>query len=595
MAIHWDQAEQARTTRYLVKWTALSASVGILGGSASAVFLVSLDYATAERLAHPWLLYLLPLGGCLIGLFYQHFGKGCEGGNNLVLEEIHKPTAGVSGRLAPVILLATVATHLFGGSAGREGTAVQMGGGLAGLLARRLGLDRLDTRILLMAGISAGFGSVFGTPLAGMMFGLEVLAVGRVRFEGLVPCLVASYVGDWTCTLWGVHHTHYLVHEVPALSGWLVLAVLLASCLFGLVSLVFAELTAGLHWLFARLIRWGPGRAILGGFIIIGLVEWLGTRDYLGLGIPMIVQSFQPGGVPTWAFAWKVLFTAVTLSCGFKGGEVTPLFFIGATLGCTLGTVLGVAPAFLAALGFVAVFSGAANTPLACTMMGIELFGAPYGGYLATACCFSYIWSGHRGIYLAQVIDTPKADERHFPVGITLAKARSTRPAPAFQPGLLARLVGGASALPSLTSPGSNGELNMGDSGASKKRRIGIVRIYLSAGDRLPGLTWKQRLVARPLYEEIIDRARVAGLWAATAHGMVHGFSYAGEATATFHPDAGWVNTHIYVELIAPGEQLELFMQQVKPLLANRAVTYSESEDWSRAVEAPRPLPVPAS
>jgi H+/Cl- antiporter ClcA/PII-like signaling protein len=595
MSIHWSPTEQVRIARYLLKWTLLSAIVGILGGSASALFLVSLDYATAERLAHPWLLYLLPLGGCLIGLFYQHLGKGCEGGNNLLLEEIHKPGAGVSGRLAPVILLATIATHLFGGSAGREGTAVQMGGGLAGMVARRLGLDRLDTRILLMAGISAGFGSVFGTPLAGMVFGLEVLAVGRVRFEGLVPCLVASFVGDWTCTLWGIHHTHYPVYEVPEFGGFLILKVLLAAFLFGMVSLLFAELTAGLHWMFARLIRWGPGRPVLGGLIIIGLVEWLGTRDYLGLGVPMIVQSFQPGGVPTWAFAWKVLFTAVTLSCGFKGGEVTPLFFIGATLGCTLGTVFGVPPPFLAALGFVAVFAGAANTPLACMLMGIELFGAAYGGYLAIACCFSYIWSGHRGIYLAQVIDTPKADEGGLPVGVTLAKARSRQATPAHHLGVLARLAGMSFHPPSMASPGSNGEMIMSDGNPSKGRRVGIVRIYLSAGDRLPGLSWKQRLLARPLYEEIIDRAREAGLWAATAHGMVHGFSYAGKATASFHPDAGWVNTHIYVELIAPTEQLGLFLQQVKPLLANRTVTFSESEDWSRAVETPQPVPVPAS
>lgn len=594
MSIHWNPAEQVRIARYLVKWIALGTSVGILGGSASALFLVSLDLATAERLAQPWLLYLLPLGGCFIALFYQYFGKGCEGGNNLVLEEIHKPTAGVSGRLAPVILLATIITHLFGGSAGREGTAVQMGGGLAGLLARRLGLDQLHTRILLMAGISAGFGSVFGTPLAGMVFGMEVLAVGRIRFEGLVPCLVASVVGDWTCTLWGVHHTHYAVHGVPNADGLLLLKILFAAFCFGMVSLLFAEVTAGFHWLFARLVPWGLGRPVLGGLMIIGLTEALGTRDYLGLGVPMIVQSFLPEGVPTWAFAWKLLFTAVTLSSGFKGGEVTPLFFIGAALGCTLGTVLGVPPPFMAALGFVAVFAGAANTPLACTLMGMELFGTSYGVFLAIACCFSYIWSGHRGIYLSQVIDTPKADETHLPVGSTLAKARSTQAAPVLPFGKIIRLTRRASAH-YVTVPGSNGEVAMGDGSPSNRRTIGIARIYLSAGDRLPGLTWRQRLLARPLYEEIIDKAQEAGLWAATAQGMVHGFSYAGKATATFHPDAGLVNTHIYVELIAPNEQLEAFLREVSPMLANRAITFSQTEDWSWAVQTSQPVSVPVS
>jgi hypothetical protein len=185
----------------------------------------------------------------------------------------------------------------------------------------------------------------------------------------------------------------------------------------------------------------------------------------------MIVQSFQSDGVPAWAFAWKLLFTTVTLSCGFKGGEVTPLFFIGAALGCTLGAVLGVPTPFMAALGFVAVFAGAANTPLACTLMGIELFGTPYGMYLAIACCFSYVWSGHRGICLAQRVDTPKADEAHFPAGTTLAKARSTQPTPALNLGRIARLARRAP-LSSVTLSGTNGELAMNDESSAKRRRI---------------------------------------------------------------------------------------------------------------------------
>ena len=420
MSFHWDPREQVRTGRYLFKWTLLASIVGVCAGSASAVFLVSLEFATETRLEQPWLLYLLPVAGLFVGVLYHYWGQDCERGNNLILEEIHDPKAGVSGRMAPMILLGTVVTHLFGGSAGREGTAVQMGGSLAGWLGRRFGLDKLHTRILLMSGISAGFGSIFGTPLAGMVFGLEVLAVGRMRYDALIPCLVASVVGDWTCTAWGVHHTHYSVPSIPTIDALLVGKVILASLLFALTSVLFAETTHGLHWLFKRFIVWAPARPVVGGVIIIALVWLLGTEDYLGLGIPFIVQSFEPTGVATWAFLFKLLFTAITLGAGFKGGEVTPLFFIGAALGCTLGTLLGVPHDFMAALGFVAVFAGAANTPLACTVMGIELFGINNAVFIAIACCSSYIWSGHRGIYLSQLVDTPKTDDPKLAMGPSL-------------------------------------------------------------------------------------------------------------------------------------------------------------------------------
>jgi H+/Cl- antiporter ClcA len=426
MSFHWSPREPIRTARFLLKWNVLGGLVGILSGSASAIFLVALAYATDVRVQHPWLLYFLPLGGCLIGLAYHHWGKECERGNNLILEEIHKPSAGVSSRLAPLVFIGTVVTHLFGGSAGREGTAVQMGGSLAAWLGRRLRMDGYHMRLLLMAGISGGFGSVFGTPIAGTIFGMEVLAVGRMRYDALVPCLVASLVGDWTCSGWGVHHTHYLIEAPPPLTPWLIIALLIASMAFGMTSVAFVELT---HWLnaqFKRFIPWAPGRPVVGGLAVIGLVLLTGTHDYLGLGIPLIVKSFEPAGVVTWAFAWKVLFTAVTIASGFKGGEVTPLFCMGATLGCTLGHALGVPTNFLAAAGFVAVFSGAANTPLACTAMGIELFGAPHAIFVALACCSAYVWSGHRGIYMSQMIDTPKTDDPHPGEG-TLAAVRQAR------------------------------------------------------------------------------------------------------------------------------------------------------------------------
>jgi H+/Cl- antiporter ClcA len=584
MSFHWNPQEQVRTGRYLLKWTVLASLVGVIAGSASALFLWSLDCATTGRLDHPWLLYLLPVGGLLIGLFYRFWGKGVEGGNNLLLDEIHKPQSGVPGRLAPVILLSTVATHLFGGSAGREGTAVQMGGSLAGWLARRLGLDKVHTRTLLMAGISAGFGSVFGTPLAGMVFGLEVLAVGRLRYDALIPCLVASLVGDWTCTAWGIHHTHYPVMSVPELSALLIGKVLLASFAFAMSAVIFGELTHWIQWGFKRLVPWAPARPALGGLLIIGLVWALGTRDYLGLGVPMIVQSFTPEGVPGWAFFWKLLFTAVTLGSGFKGGEVTPLFFIGAALGCTLGWLLGVPPDFLAALGFVAVFAGAANTPLACTVMGIELFGAQHGVYLGLACCMAYIWSGHRGIYLSQILDTPKTDDPEAAVETSLGHVRENQPPLVLNLSLFAhlrrRLIGARHATPfiPLGEPGMKHERKL------HANRIGLVRIYMTSKDRRPAKTWPQRLFARPLYQEIIDKARLAGLLSATAKGMTYGYANHGPngtTTTGFHPELGYTDMNIYVELLAPREQLEAFCEHVAPLLVNRVMVFAETEHWA--------------
>ena len=337
---HWHPGEQLKIGVYITKWTFLAGIVGVLSGSASAIFLVSLDYATKVRVEHRWLLYLLPLAGLAIGLFYRYLGRGLDGGNNLILEEIHDPQSKIPARLAPVILIATVATHLFGGSAGREGTAVQMGGSLASWLARLLRLDLLDLRILVMAGVSGGFGSVFGTPVAGMIFGLEVLAVGRMRYDALIPCLIGSAVGHWTClfwfAFWGGAHGEYAIHSNVEITALLIAKILLAAPLFGLASILFSELTHALQAVFARIASWPPARPLIGGVVIVLLTLLVGTNDYLGLSLPLLHRPFDGEPVRNFDFAWKLLFTAVTLGAGFKGGEVTPLFVIGATLGATL-------------------------------------------------------------------------------------------------------------------------------------------------------------------------------------------------------------------------------------------------------------------
>lgn len=385
-------------------WLPVAVVVGVMAGSASALLLVSLNLATSLREAHPWLLWLLgPVGG-LVGLLYRHLGSSVEAGNNLILEQVHHPSETIRLRMTPLILLGTFLTHLFGGSAGREGTAIQTGASLADQLARPLRMDARRRRVLLMSGISAGFGSVFGTPLAGAVFGMEVLAVGQVSYEAVLPCFLASFVGDLVTHAWGVHHTVYRVAETPVLTPGRLCLAMLAGVAFGLIAMAFAQLTHAIVRWSKRAIGYGPLRPVLGGVAVTAAAFGLGLRHterYLGLGVPTIVAAFHTR-LPPYDFAAKLVFTAVTLGTGFKGGEVTPLFYIGATAGNALARLIPLPPSLLAGMGFVAVFAGAANTPIASTLMAVELFGGETGAYAGLACVVAYLFSGRTGIYHAQ-------------------------------------------------------------------------------------------------------------------------------------------------------------------------------------------------
>ncbi|MCU1354670.1 MAG: Voltage-gated chloride channel protein [Acidimicrobiales bacterium] len=423
---------------------ALATGSGLLAGFASWAFLTVLDDATHLRLHHDWLVLLLPVAGLALGASYHLFGGRAGEGSALLLEEIHEPTAWVPRRMAPLVAAGTAVSHLFGASVGREGTALQMSGSLTDLLARTVRLPHRDRRWLLVAALAGGFGSMFGVPWAGALFALEVQTVRRgsgahlrrllprrrptstddqagstaprrvevagapverwsdeVRALGELagPALVAAFVGDRVVRTLR-HHRAPLPHLHPTIDPALVARVALVGVAVGLGALVFVELTDAIRHV-ARRIAWPPLRPVIGGAAVVALAAVVG-RDELGLSLPLIDQALAGHHTSFAEPVLKVLLTAICLGTGFVGGEVTPLFVVGTTLGSALAPTLGLDPLVGASVGFVGAFAGASNTPIACTVMGMELFGPAMGVPLAVACFASYACSGGRGIYGTQ-------------------------------------------------------------------------------------------------------------------------------------------------------------------------------------------------
>jgi H+/Cl- antiporter ClcA len=395
-------SEQAHISLWLIRWVLLGAAVGAIGGLTSALLLATLSWTTSTRNDHEWLLWFLPVAGLAVGCLYHYTGGRSTEGNNLVIDEIHEPNAGVPKRMAPLIYLSTTVTQLFGGSAGREGAGIQLAVSVSDAIARVLPLSRDQRRILMIAAMSAGFGAMFGVPLAGAVFGLEVQSVGRIRYEALIPAFAASLTGDLVVRGLGV--THESLPQLSDLhtSAWVLLRVALLGVVFGLVGAVFVVLTHQLKKLSSRFLRWSPARPFVGGILIIGLTLAVGTRDYLGLSFPLAQNALDGQSTGGQVFALKLLFTTVTLGFGFYGGEVTPLQVVGATLGAALAPVLGLPVALGAVVGYAAVFGGVANVPLACTILAVELFGRNALIPSGIACVVAYIFSSHHGIYESQ-------------------------------------------------------------------------------------------------------------------------------------------------------------------------------------------------
>lgn len=392
----------------LALWITLGVVVGVLCGAGSALFLWLLERATALRGENELIVYTLPLAGLVIGWVYERYGQRIKAGQNLVIDTIHDGGPEIPLRMAPMVLVGTVLTHVFGGSAGREGTAVQVGASLTDWLSHRLKLEGAMRRQLLAAGVAGGFGSVFGTPIAGAVFGLEFIVLGRIEYGALVPALVASLVGDMTTRALGVGHTVYPSAPHVPLSPLLLVKWLVFAAAVALTTTAFIELTHLIKKQGERRVPRLALRMCVGGAAVVALWKLCGTSDYLGLGVPTIVRAFKDPSLPVYAFALKLVFTAVTVGSGFLGGEVTPLFFVGAALGNVLARGLGLPLELGAGVGLAAVFAAASNTPLALSIMAMELLGGDVFPHVMIVCVLAYLMTGHRSIYPAQRIFSGK-------------------------------------------------------------------------------------------------------------------------------------------------------------------------------------------
>ena len=383
----------------LLKWMVLGGVIGLVGGIIGSLFHIGVDTATQVRLAHPWVLYLMPVGGlAIVGLYRLTKTEGK--GTNDIIASVHFGEQ-VPGLLVPVIFVSTVITHLCGGSAGREGAALQIGGGIGYQAGRLLRLGEKDLPLATLCGMSGVFAALFGTPLTATVFALEVISVGVLYYAGLVPCLTAALTGYLVSVLMGVPPTRFTV-TVPGLEVRTMLLVMVLALLCAVVSILFCRGLHGVEHLLKRTLKNPYLRVAVGAAVLIGLTL-LTNGDSNGAGMEVIGRAIA-GQADPWAWVWKLLFTAITIGCGFKGGEVVPSFFVGAAFGCVAAGWLGLPAGFGAAMGLVSVFCGAVNCPLASIILSVELFGSGDLLYFAMACSISYLISGYCGLYSSQTI-----------------------------------------------------------------------------------------------------------------------------------------------------------------------------------------------
>lgn len=384
------------------RWLLLSCGAGALIGLVAVAFHYGIHIATHLRMEHPLLLLLLPVTGVAIVLLYRICGMERDRGTNLVLVAVRQAQP-MRLRTAPLIFLSTIATHLVGGSAGREGAALQLGGSMAETAGRLLKLDEKDRRMLTMCGMSAAFSALFGTPLTAAFFSLEVVSVGVMYYSAIVPCLLSSLTALELAKLLGVHPEQYVVSGIPGLSPLSITqsAGLGIGC--ALLAVLFCRAVHVAPHLYDRITKKPVVKALLGGVLLLALTALVGSQDYNGAGSHIIERALAGDARPE-AFLLKILFTAITLGAGFRGGEIVPVLFTGATFGCAAGPLIGLSPSFSAALGMAGVFCGATNCPISSILLAYELFGGQSLPLFALCCAVSYMLSGYSGLYSEQKI-----------------------------------------------------------------------------------------------------------------------------------------------------------------------------------------------
>ncbi|MGN2368991.1 chloride channel protein [Clostridium cagae] len=391
--------------RYIITfflWVVVAGITGLIGGFIGSLFHLSVEYATNFRIENDWIIFMLPLGGALIICLYKIFKLGSNIGTNLVIDSI-RTDGKVPFSMSPLIFISTVITHLFGGSAGREGAALQLGGSIGSQVGKILHLDEKDMHLITLCGMSGVFSALFGTPLTATFFAMEVISVGIIYYSSFIPCIVSSIVAYKVSLLFGLEPVRFNINVISNISTENIIKVAILGALCALVSIIFCETLHKTNKFLSNVIKNDYLRIICGGLAIVALTFIVGCRDYNGAGMDIIANAINGQAKPE-AFILKIIFTAITISVGYKGGEIVPTFFIGATFGCVVGRLIGLDPRLGAAIGLVALFCGVVNTLITSVILSIELFGSGALILFAVACGVSYMLSGYFSLYSSQKI-----------------------------------------------------------------------------------------------------------------------------------------------------------------------------------------------